>query len=281
MTVTRGIDVATPQNGSVSFHGVTLDNSPFNPHIVERSRTAIFTVFCGKSDNERYFVFDVRNYNSDIPFFFISDFSTALDQADKYGWKTIPYLPLDPEISSEESNRKCKLPRTLPTLFGDLDHFRYLVRVDSKRVNVLVDQLDGGDNAIRDMQFSDPPLAILMNINFLALRRRKNSWNIEDEFSEAMKQPRYQKDSKNYRAYINRNKDYGFTGNTVIAGGFQVSDNNHPMTLIIGKEWYTQISKSGGIEDQISLAFLYERYAKYIGVLRGIEGRSAGELLGM
>ena len=134
---------------------------------------------------------------------------------------------------------------------------------------------------IKKMMYAKHPPAILMNINLLFIRRNKKSWDIEDEYSEAMAQPRYRQDAISYRNYINTRKFvYNFSGNTVLSGGFEISDNDHPMTLIIGKAWYSEILKSG-IEDQLSLAFIYERYSDYIGVLRGIDGRPSKELFGM
>jgi hypothetical protein len=97
-----------------------------------------------------------------------------------------------------------------------------------------------------------------------------------------MAQPRYAIDKTYYEDYIlerngTRSIESGIDNNigvyfgnplsgaAVMMAGFVLRNMDHPMTNVIGLRWYSEILKTG-IMCQISLAFVYERYSRYIGI---------------
>jgi hypothetical protein len=90
---------------------------------------------------------------------------------------------------------------------------------------------------------------------------------VMNELTAALSQPRYQQDKERYIRYLNErlSEEYGLKGDKCIHGGFHIRDMDHPMTFVIGSKWYSEILESG-CEDQISLAFIYERYSEFIGL---------------
>ena len=228
-------------------------SSPFLPG-ERRKGVAIYTVFCGGSDNRANVV---ATPTLPFPHFFVSDNAAVGKLAASRGWTFVAMFGA-PDADETQANMKCKLPRTLPNLFGDMDLFKYLVYVDSKRAHTLVSSQEALMAEISQMQRR--ALAMTFNLhNFI----KGDVW---EEFEVATQhQARYRRHKADYQKYIQtRLQSSTLSGNSLLCGCFSLRDMDHPMTAIIGMNWYAEILKSG-IEDQISLSFVYDRYKEFIG----------------
>lgn len=229
-------------------------NSPFLPGST-RKGVALYTVFCGASDNRANVV---AIPTLPFPHYFISDNDAVGKLAVSRGWTFIGMLGA-PDADETEANMKCKLPRTLPNLFGELDLFKYLFYVDSKRAHTLSSSQEALVSEIFQMQRH--ALAMTFNPhNFI-------KGDIWEEFEVATQhQARYRRHKTDYQKYIQtRLQGSTLSGIRLLCGCFSLRDMDHPMTAIIGMNWYAEILKSG-IEDQISLSFVYDRYKEFIGL---------------
>lgn len=226
--------------------------APFLPHVA-RQGIAVYTVFCGDGNNKANVVMAPVVA---FPHYFVSDNEAAGQLAASRGWIFVRMFG-NPDPDEIAANMKCKLPRTLPNLFGDLDLFKYLVYVDSKRANTLVDKDDAIRNEISKLDRVEAALVFNLH-NFI----KGDVW---EEFEVATQhQARYRKHRADYLKYIQtRIHNSTLSGNKLLCGCFSIRDMDHPMTAVIGMNWYAEILKAG-IEDQISLTFIYDRYKRFI-----------------
>ena len=235
--------------------------------VEKKDQTAIYTVYCHSSyPSNRFRITNaVKLPIEGLPSFFLSDNFEYGQLAEKLGWKFVPIFPLvTDEMLTEEAdaNMKCKLPRTQPHHFHPLDQFGITVYVD---LGVLLDsirQVNFSISRFVDVLKQDTTIAFISRASCAP----NSSVCSTDYFNSAMMQDRYAKDAKKYKQYCIDKHDEGFLGNKVLYGGFQIRNMLHPMTRIIGSFWYSEIQRSG-IEDQFSLAFVYEKYKHYFRLL--------------
>ena len=229
-----------------------FDNLRFEPNTF-RAGTAFYTVSCGHDTNVRNSIDNVVHRH--LPFYLITDNNSTALNARNRGWRII-MMPGSPG-DDDDSNFKCKLPRSLPSLYGDLDSFKYLVYGDSKRLSHITK-----DMIIRQLsRLRNSSLSILMNPH----HTYPGSHSVDDELGMAMGQARYAAHHSEYVAYIESRKNANLSGSFVPCGCYSLRNMDHPMTNVIGARWYAEILKSG-IEDQISLSFVYERYQQFISI---------------
>lgn len=80
-----------------------------------------------------------------------------------------------------------------------------------------------------------------------------------------MHQERYRLESTKYKTYINKQIDNGLSEYTEnhYACGFLIMNMKHEKLLAISNTWYQHIQECG-IQDQISMFFVKQLFAKYI-----------------
>jgi len=235
--------------------------APFLPGASPRKGVAIYTVFCGDSSNKANVI---SAPSLAFPHYFISDNeATGLAAASK-GW-TLIGMPGNPDSDENSANLKCKLPRTLPNMFGTLDDYKYLIYVDSKRVNALAGKHEALMTEIS--KFSNERIAMIFNLHNLI---KGDVW---EEYEVAVQhQSRYRKHKLDYQRYIqNRLHNSTLSGSRLLTGCFSIRNMDNPLTAVIGMNWYSEILKSG-VEDQISLSFVFDRYKRFIGITNGTIG---------
>ena len=246
---------------SIEVGGVKIDTNPFIPG-TERTGFAIYTVFCGANTNDANIVpgrilnttrsFQIYGKTEEIHYFYATDNPETKLRSERAGWKVIN-LKGSPEADELDANYKCKLARCIPQLLPELGSFQYILYVDSKKIG----GLDFSGLAIEFEKLRENGYAIIFN---------KHPWwtGVEKELSMALQQSRYKREERQYRKYIkDRLKRFGESD--LLAGGFMLRDMNHVMNLIIGAAWYSEILTCG-IQDQLSLAFVYQRYRPFIGL---------------
>jgi FkbM family methyltransferase len=248
-TTLFSISGEVPQSGS-SANAVI---APFHAPGAASARrgVAVYTVYCSRVPA----TFVPRAVKG-VPSYFLTDNSATAAVASAMGWSIID-IPGPPYHDDAPSNMKCKLPKTQPHLFHALDTYKFLAYVDHALVPKLYNFFEWGHL----LHLLEGPGSFSM----LAFKSETNH-NIVAEFQGSMAQERYSVDAARYVNYINARIAEGFQGGVILRGGFSVRNMDHSMTRVIGAAWYSEILRCG-IQDQLSLAYVFEQYAQYIGVL--------------
>jgi hypothetical protein len=86
------------------------------------------------------------------------------------------------------------------------------------------------------------------------------------EFNDSMFQERYLRQKDSYLNYINKQINNGLKdSNVVLSGGWSIRNMKHPKIKEFNNTWYKHILECG-IQDQISLFFVYQLLEEYIAV---------------
>ena len=145
--------------------------------------------------------------------------------------------------------------RCCPHRFPALDKYEYLCWSDSKllpyedKVELLMSQLEGD------------------NSKFIVLSKHpySNTFNsVWDEFNLVISSEKYGKQAQQNTDYINRQISNGFSEKIDIhfCGGWKLIKRCQ-MAKDFGDEWYSHVLECG-IEDQISLSFIQQKYIEHI-----------------
>lgn len=251
---------------------------------LKRSGIAFFTTFCGSKGNVRNIIPPVYE---NIDCFLITDNYYTKIEAEKAGYTVIIFdINLD-EISSSDaaeqplsdeygafnhktwrSNMRCKLPRTLPHLFYKLDRYKFLFHLDTSaiqgsnitRILYEVERLNSTLQTSSQSTSTYSPKAMSFNLHPYSFPEKKT---VQEELKDSLNQQRYSVDELRYSSYIKSRIEQGLSGAVVLHGGFVIRNMDHPMTTKIGSLWYSE-TLMVGIQDQISLSFVYEKYQEYI-----------------
>lgn len=168
------------------------------------------------------------------------------------GWKTVWVdIPIHNDSTLDRMNTK-EL-RTCPHRFPILQEYEYLcwfdnkLKVDSEKINALVTELQTSSNCIvlnkHPYQFS----------------------TVWGEYEEANKHAHYAIHKDSYKAYIERKLASGISELLPVhyCGGFHIRKMTDPRAARFGEEWLKDILECG-IEDQISLQFVHQRFSDCI-----------------
>jgi hypothetical protein len=156
--------------------------------------------------------------------------------------------PIEDSFSSKEL-------KACPHHFPILRNYMYLCWHDSK-LNVFEDKI------IKNMLLLDS-----MNDKvFMATKHpysdtHKSVW---DEYNLCMDIEKYYMEINKYRDYINSKLATGYSENNEIfyCGGWKLIKQGQ-LAEVIGELWFKEI-QTCGIEDQISLQFVVQKYGQYI-----------------
>lgn len=225
-------------------------HEPLNVPAV-REGVAVYSVYCNIKPS-----YYVSPPVAGIPSYFLTDNTYSANAASAMGWITID-VGGPPHTDDGGSNMKCKLPRTQPHLYRALDKHKYLVYIDHNH----------GSKLARFSEWKHLLNFLVGPLGFPVIMFKSEAFQTVDaEFKAAMLQERYNVDRNKYLMYMNGKFSEGFKGDLVCRGGFAVRNMDHHMSRVIGAAWYSEILLSG-IEDQISLAFVVEKYSSFIRIL--------------
>jgi hypothetical protein len=213
-------------------------------------RLAYYSVFCGTDSNDAAVVFDAPSKAFDC--YFITDNDKAFVGSKAKGWVSMR-MPGEASDDDIGANMKCKDLRTRPHRYRFLSSYDFLVFIDSKIAK------DVHDFRTLSVIEGMPATAALVH-------RRHNlltepPFSVWQEFELAMNQHRYKLQEAQMAHYVNKKLQSGFSEHkaTHLLGGYIVRSMRHPRVREIGEYWYQNILECG-IEDQISLFFVHQRF---------------------
>ena len=213
-------------------------------------RLAYYSVFCGTDGNEASVVYDAPSKAFDC--YFITDNENAFQSSKSRGWLSLR-MPGEPSDDDVGANMKCKDLRTRPHRYKFLLSYDYLVFIDSKIAK------DVHDSRTLSVIQAMPSSAALVHRRHDLLQNPP--FSVWQEFHLAMNQPRYKIQEAQTTRYINKKLQSGFRElkSTHLLGGYILRNMRHPNVTGIGEYWYQNILECG-IEDQISLFFVHQRF---------------------
>ena len=215
---------------------------------LHRHQLAFYTVFCGTSENVANQVQDPPS--KVFPSFFFTDNNTTFTLAEQQGWVAMR-LGGHPSGDDIVSNMKAKDVKARPHSNPVLKHYRYTVYLDSK-----LSVTDKEVIAIMRAVPKGKPLAVRLH-NILS-----PPMNVWEEFELAMTQRRYQKQRDQMKAYVEDKIGRGYKDTLQFHFwcSFIIRDMAASVVEQIGEMWFQEILKCG-IDDQLSMFFVYQDYA--------------------
>jgi hypothetical protein len=209
---------------------------------------AFYTVFCGKDQNIANRVPPRPSLQHDC-YFYTNNAPTG-EKARAQGWivKTLE------AVSEGDPLKDCmdaKHVKVCPHLYPDLGRYEYTCFSDSK-TRVAMDMV------LKIIASSTKPFMVCKHPYIFTP-------NIEEEYDESMKQPRYVRQHKQYRRYIEKQ---------LVLGRAQVTEHHLCCTIVIRKmtdpqvaqlneAWWQHIQECG-IQDQLSFFFVKQLYPELI-----------------
>ena len=182
-------------------------------------------------------------------YFFTNNKDTS-NKAKSAGW--IPVLNNAIQNGSDRENAlNSKKVKACPHLFNELKGYKYTCYFDSK-LRVYENDIENFLN-----EFKEGVVMLLNKHSFI-------KGSVNDEFEEAMKQPRYAVDREKYKGFIDSNLKAGLkdtvdvhyeTGLIIRLSGDKVNS--------IGEKWYEYIKETGP-ECQISFFFTQQEFKETI-----------------
>ena len=244
----RGVVLAGSASRRISAYehhrqGITFEQNISKQHL------AFYTIFCGTGANAANQVHDPPSLT--VPSYCFTDNNSTFVEADRKGWRA---KLLDGEPSSDliGANMKAKDLKARPFMNAILSQYNYTVFHDSKKmvqqdyVNQIVKSLPAHKAiAIREHNFIFPPVSV---------------WT---EFEESLKQERYVRQKTQMKHYIESKIRQGYAAVQPVHFwcSFIIRDMNNPLVRSVGNSWYSNIMECG-IEDQISMFFVYQEYSE-------------------
>jgi len=209
---------------------------------------AIYSTYCGTTDNSTF----KKNYvKGKYDYFFISNNTTILNTAKKYGWTPIFF---DEKIFDDKliSAYQAKKAKALPHKFNELKNYDYTFYIDDKGIP----NTSKIENTIIELNNSKGSLGIrahpwLKNNNLL-------------EFAEAMLQPRYRVECNKTADYINFAIKEGYVLKSQMYWTSAILRNmKHEDTISLNELWYEHINKCGP-NCQISFNFISQKFSSIV-----------------
>lgn len=215
------------------------------------SKLAYYTCYFGGINNYSRLIPPIPSLKNDC-YFFTND-TEIYNSLENTGWKRVlldnPIHDCDIKDSMES-----KLIRCCPYLFIQLKGYEYLCWFDTKlkvyenKIDGLVDILSKGDKCI---VLTKHPYSSKFN-------------TVWDEFNLAMESDKYRAQYQQYIDYIKKQIGSGFSEeiNIHFCGGWNLRKMCKRVEEF-GDMWYSHIQECG-IEDQISLQFVQQKFIDYI-----------------
>jgi hypothetical protein len=201
---------------------------------------AIYTTFCGTSEN---FTFSARRYTN-YPSYFISNNTDVLKTAEQGGWVPLFLEGGEPVNDPIISATQAKFAKALPHRFPELEKYDFLFYVDDKYkiAEVLI-----------------PGLAASLRANRSPMAMKHHPWlppNVLYEYTESLFQKKYCDQRQRMMDYIASQLREGLKIESKFhyATGCILRDMRHPDTKTINEVWFSHIQQCG-IECQISFFF--------------------------
>lgn len=218
-------------------------------------KLAFYSCFYGNNTNYSFKIPPIPSLKYKC--YFYTNNQTLIKMLEKTKW-----IPVFDNISiSDDPIESCmasKRVKVLPHKYRELSKYDYLCYLDSKlgKINEL---------------FVECFIQKYFILNSHALLLRKHIFigpNVWDEYNESMKQNRYLKYSENYKRYINKQLELGFSEKVDIHSqcGLLIRNMKHPEINNINETWYSHIEECG-IQDQISFFFVKQIFNNSINII--------------
>lgn len=218
-------------------------------HGLLQSEVAFYTVFCGSNGKVANQVQEPPSF--DLPCYYFTDNNATFKRAAAKGWTAV-LLPGEPSDDDVISNMKAKDIKTRPHRNPRLSQYKYTVFQDSKLstkhaevLKILQSVPTSKSVAIRMHNILSPPFSV---------------WQ---EFELAMTQERYQRQHDQMMAYVQDRLKHGYNETLQVHFwcSFIIRHMRASVVKEIGEKWFQEIVKCG-IDDQLSMFFTYQDFAK-------------------
>jgi hypothetical protein len=214
---------------------------------------AYYTCFFGSEANCSFLIPDVPSQTADCYYFTNNTIIYEYLQNTKFIRVFIDYIPVyNDDTKDTESTKEI---RTCPHRFPILRDYMYLCWHDSK-LNVFEDKIM--KNLVLLDSMSDK---VFMATKHPYSDTHKSVW---DEFNLCVTSEKYRKEMEKYIEYINSRISAGYseTNEIFYCGGWRLT-KQCALAVEFGEFWLKEI-QACGIEDQISLQFVVQKYGQYI-----------------
>ena len=205
---------------------------------------AVISAYCGNTSNATFNKIQIK---SNYPHFFASNNEEVLAMAVKANYIPI-YLDLEISDCPILSCYQAKAPKVIPHTFKELKKYDYLFWKDDK---------------ISINTYRMPEFVRLLDKDNSCMAVRAHYFlfgNILFELTEAMHQERYRQQRHKYIEYITEEiRKGGKLESQLYACGAILRNMRHPETIKVNELWWEHINRCG-IEDQISFAFVAQRF---------------------
>ena len=221
-----------------------------------------YTVFIGENNNKAFNIPNIlenNDNNNNNNCYFYTNNKLIYNKLLQTNWKPIfvDFEAKDDNLEYPyESVLKSKEFKTCPHNLKELTKYDYSCYFDSKIANV-------------NIQFVKTLWKKNLNDFSMLFRVSSSNKSIYDEFNASIGnknwQKRYKKDKIKYEKYIDKKLKLGCKkkNDLFLMGGFIIRNMKHKITEQIGTVWQENIL-SVGVQDQITLFFIYQKYKKYI-----------------
>lgn len=214
---------------------------------------AYYTAFFGGEDNYSYMIPDVPSQTADCYYFTNNKIIYDALDGTKYIRVFMDSIPVhDDPIKDTYSSKELK---ACPHRFPVLKNYAYLCWHDSK-LNVFEDKIMKNLFALDSMHDK-----LFMATKHPYSDTHKSVW---DEYNLCLDVDKYILEMDKYKDYINSRIQYGYSDKNTIfyCGGWKLI-KQCPLAEEIGEFWLKEI-QACGIQDQISLQFVVQKYGQYI-----------------
>jgi hypothetical protein len=210
---------------------------------------AYYTCYFGNQNNYSRLIPPIPSEKYDC-YYFTNDIE-IYDSLENTLWKRIYCNDIVIHNCNIKNTMETKILRTCPHKFNVLNNYEYLCWFDSKlqvyeiKVEFLINQL--ADNKDKVIVFSKHPYSYKFD-------------SVWDEFNLAMGSDKYFSQKEQNLKYIENQIKSGFSEkiNVHFCGGWSLR-KKCKITEEFGELWYSHILECG-IEDQISLQFIQQKY---------------------
>lgn len=212
-------------------------------------KLAYYTCYFGNTINYSRLIPPLPSIKYDC-YYFTNDID-IYNSLEKTCWKRILCSDIQVHDCNIKNTMETKILRTCPHKFNVLNDYEYLCWFDSKlklyenKIEELMSQLSNNEDKI--IVLSKHPCS----------NKFKSVW---DEFNLAMEFDRYSLQKEQNINYIKQQIKNGFSEkiNIHFCGGWSLRKKCEKLKEF-GEEWYSHILECG-IEDQISLQFVQQKY---------------------
>jgi len=211
---------------------------------------AYYTCFFGSDTNWTFLIPPLPTTEHDCYFF--TNNTRMFGLLERTGWKRV-WIDIPVYNDTLLDTQSTKELRACPHRFEVLQPYMYLcwfdckLKVDHQRVMTVTENMKTSEKSI---------------VLSLHPEQYPTVWG---EYEIAMKYEKYARQKDQAFAYIQKKLSEGYPETLPVhyCGGFHIRNMSEPKVIEFGDDWYSNITQCG-IEDQISLQFVHQKYTDLI-----------------